>query len=1144
MAFDIYTFGSGSYVVEALHAVKMFMGSSSYTTLVRIAGLIGLLWVMLAALRNKSGGSIQADWSWLLFFMFFYVGLIVPKVDVIVNDPLDPPTTASPVVTGVPLGLGFLAYVTSGIGKGLVDNYETFITIPGDQKYSENGMLFGANVMRSFGEMEFPDARFSSDMNQFIGHCLFPQITAGNLSIDAFATGSDLWTHLKTFAQTNRWIEFQNGTTFTCRDAANDLDTRTNGMTTQVNNAAGQAGQKIWPTKGVSDAQAAFLASAGGTTATNFLGYTQTGADLTRQAMMIKAVSGALEGASIDSDNQSMAQAVYQAKAESQQRNTYIMMGNTASRTLPVMKAVMEAIAYAIAPLIFLFILMPGGVVAFGQYAMFLVWLQMWPILYAIINSVMYWYGSQSSLNAALLSDGAHGLTLESMNSINAVNADMVALAGYMAISIPMISYMLLKGGMAAGGAVYSGLMQPSNSTAAAAASEQTSGAMNMNSLTMDNASWGGMNANKMDINRSMASGMTSVTNPQTGATHTSLGSSGNMVTNMSQGISSYAFGTQLSNKVAEGLTTKAESSRQAARSDAEEAVRASGAAFNSMQSYSNELQSSISNGMAHQTAESSNLQKSLQSMANAQQQLATSLGTDVSTAASIMAAAAAKGGKPIEVSAGIDAKGVAKASENWQAVQQFAKDTGYAENLSTATALSTTLSSTQQDGVSDKTAQNVQASISESATASSKAAASYQTAENYAVAASHAKEVSMTSGGDISNEVIKKLGISQYEFAEMNAQAAAGDEHARFRINSLQERYINSFGNEAGFKGAPTADNVEAKWQQDSGDVRQYGAAMIDRHDVVNQGQINERKAEAGLPTRSEIEADAAARQQGVNNGMNTHQSGVSDGRDSMEGKWQQEGGKIEDKATRSTTGVVLDESKELVGEAAGAVAENPKALISPAIPGASTLRSANAIASAVTGKDYLNEALTPASDAAEKLNKALAAPPRERFTNPTDDDEKKSPVSNTDAHEGSGKVVGGNVTRYDSIIQEAATKYDLDPDIIRSMMKQESRGNPNATSPKGAGGLMQLMPATAEEVAAKQGMGHYDRYDPRDNIMMGAAYMKEQMNKYGDDMSLALAAYNAGPGAVDKYDGIPPFKETRDYVAKITKTYQKLKA
>ena len=137
----------------------------------------------------------------------------------------------------------------------------------------------------------------------------------------------------------------------------------------------------------------------------------------------------------------------------------------------------------------------------------------------------------------------------------------------------------------------------------------------------------------------------------------------------------------------------------------------------------------------------------------------------------------------------------------------------------------------------------------------------------------------------------------------------------------------------------------------------------------------------------------------------------------------------------------------------------------------------------------------------------------------------------------------VGGNVAKYDHLIKEAAAQHNIDPDIIRAMMKQESGGNPNATSHKGAGGLMQLMPATAAGVAAQLGMGGYDRYDPRDNIMMGAAYMKQQLEKYDGNMSLALAAYNAGPGAVDKYNGIPPYEETRKYVAKITSTYEKLK-
>ena len=902
MALDIYTFGSGSYVVEALHAVKMFMGSGSYTTLVRIAGLIGLLWVMLVALRNKNGGGIQADWSWLLFFAFFYVGLLVPKVDLIVNDPLDPPTTASPVVTDVPLGLGIIAYITSGIGKGLVDKYETFITIPGDQKYSTNGMLFGANVMRSFGEMEFPDARFSSDINQFIGHCLFPQITAGNLSIDAFATGSDLWTHLKTYAQTNRWIEFSDGVTRTCREAANDLDTRTNGMTAQVNNAAGQAGQKIWPTKGVSDAQAAFLASAGGTTATDFIGYTQTGADLTRQAMMIKAVSGALEGASIDSDNQSMAQAIYQAKAESQQRNTYIMMGNTASRTLPVMKAVMEAIAYAIAPLIFLFILMPGGITAFGQYAMFMVWLQMWPILYAVINSVMYWYGSQSSLNAALLSNGAHGLTLESMNSVNAVNADMVALAGYMAISIPMISYMLLKGGMAAGGAVYSSLMQPANSTASAAANEQTSGAMSMNTLTMDTASWGNMNANKMDINRSMAAGMTSVTAGGDGTTTTTT-STGGMITSMMK--SNYAYGTQMDSAIKSSVSASARESVTAARMDSAEYMASTSSLLSDMKSFSHQAQQSTGTTDTATQQKSAQLAQSVDKMENIGRDFASSRGLSYQTGLGLLASAA----QGIGIRGGADAK----SQEDYREAVKVAESSGFKDSMQTAQQLSTQLSATRQDGVSDSTARNLQAGLQQNNALAEKAAASYQRAQAFETVRARLEEHGISFGGDISDFMRNRLGVSPNEFTSTQAMAYQTNDPAvaAAAIQKMQG-WVDSFVNQGGaaalvgVQAAPTATGVNEFNAANRADITQQGHAGVQGLQHTGAGAISGASGNAGL----DINRTVPAGYQGIVDGA---QAGMAQTRSDM--NTAQEG--IQQTADRNST-LIQDMAKRDASEAA----------------------------------------------------------------------------------------------------------------------------------------------------------------------------------------------------------------------------------
>ncbi|MGA2396912.1 MAG: lytic transglycosylase domain-containing protein [Steroidobacteraceae bacterium] len=132
---------------------------------------------------------------------------------------------------------------------------------------------------------------------------------------------------------------------------------------------------------------------------------------------------------------------------------------------------------------------------------------------------------------------------------------------------------------------------------------------------------------------------------------------------------------------------------------------------------------------------------------------------------------------------------------------------------------------------------------------------------------------------------------------------------------------------------------------------------------------------------------------------------------------------------------------------------------------------------------------------------------------------------------------AVLARATQYDSIIEKAAVTAAVEPNLLRAVIVVESGFNSRAVSKKGAVGLMQLMPATASR------FGVSNRYDPIQNIRGGAAYLKFLMDRFGHDVRLALAAYNAGEEAVDRNGGqIPPFSETMAYVPRVLKIYQML--
>jgi soluble lytic murein transglycosylase-like protein len=121
--------------------------------------------------------------------------------------------------------------------------------------------------------------------------------------------------------------------------------------------------------------------------------------------------------------------------------------------------------------------------------------------------------------------------------------------------------------------------------------------------------------------------------------------------------------------------------------------------------------------------------------------------------------------------------------------------------------------------------------------------------------------------------------------------------------------------------------------------------------------------------------------------------------------------------------------------------------------------------------------------------------------------------------------------------LIETAARSSGLEPALVKAVLVAESGADPQAVSPRGASGLMQLMPATARQYGVR------DIFDPEQNIRAGTQYLRDLKHRYGNDLRLMLAAYNAGPGAVDQNHGVvPPFGETLEYIPRVLKIYQRL--
>ncbi len=186
------------------------------------------------------------------------------------------------------------------------------------------------------------------------------------------------------------------------------------------------------------------------------------------------------------------------------------------------------------------------------------------------------------------------------------------------------------------------------------------------------------------------------------------------------------------------------------------------------------------------------------------------------------------------------------------------------------------------------------------------------------------------------------------------------------------------------------------------------------------------------------------------------------------------------------------------------------------------------------VTGEDMTNDLKLPLNESLPLDTKSFKDEIKKAIkidnSNSSDSNSLIKNSNNSTAPIKPGSKSLERLNKYDSIIEKAAKKYGVDKNLIKSVILTESAGKEDAVSSAKAKGLMQLMDQTAKD------LGVENVWDPGENIMGGTKYLAEMLRQYNGDINLALAGYNAGPGNVDKFNGVPPFEETKNYITRVT--------
>ena len=533
-AFEYYAYWNGEQIRDLFEIIVAITSGPDFIGLLKSVALAGFLCVLtMCAIRYRGLDAV----SFMGALIIFYMALLVPKVDMTIRDDR---AQSVHVIQNVPLGVGFIASTTSIVGHWLTETFESTFADVDAARLSKFGVAFPERAVTEMASVRpiTPEGRRLID--EFNRQCVVPELVDHMGKRNALTTSTDLWATIKADGWVNparRMLNTDN-TWVSCTEGITVIDNYL--TTTEVAAIQTHLGMKLLPDRVDPSAEVATVIPQ---SEALLLNVSRSLADSIKHSVFLNTIPQSVESVAHMADNPlSVATALAHAQGNLASEINYRTMSKIAQEALPKVRNSLEFIVIACFPLLFIMVLGAGhmaGMILRSYFTLF-IWLQLWAPISSVINYLII-HVDANPLNRLMAEYG--GNTLMAVDLIREYGASSQAIAGYLMILAPVISFAIAKGSDIATSQMVGSIMAPAQSAA-----QSQGAALAAGNVTMGNASWGNVSSNTWRSNKNDTSiswtspAMTTTTTPYGSVTRTESGAvTGMTQTRIDMGIQSSA---------------------------------------------------------------------------------------------------------------------------------------------------------------------------------------------------------------------------------------------------------------------------------------------------------------------------------------------------------------------------------------------------------------------------------------------------------------------------------------------------------------------------------------------------------------------------------------------------------------------------